>query len=54
MSKNFKKIVAIVPIKTKSKRVKNKNFKKICNVPLYKITLQKLKKCEKSGEKCEK
>ena len=44
MSKNFKKIVAIVPIKTKSKRVKNKNFKKICNVPLYKITLQKLKK----------
>ena len=40
-----KKIVVIVPIKTKSKRVKNKNFKKICNVPLYKITLQKLKKC---------
>lgn len=44
MSKT-KKIVAIVPIKTNSKRVKNKNFKKILGIPLYKITLEKLKKC---------
>ena len=28
MFKKNKKIIALVPIKTKSKRVKNKNFKK--------------------------
>lgn len=39
------KIVAIVPIKEKSKRVKNKNFKKIYGKPLYKFILEKLKKC---------
>ena len=38
--------VAICNIKKKSKRIKNKNFKKICNVPLYQITLNKLLKCK--------
>ena len=37
------KIVAIVPIKLKSKRLKNKNFKKINGRPLYKYLLDKLK-----------
>ena len=37
------KIVAIVPIKSKSKRLKNKNFKKINGKPLYKYLLDKLK-----------
>ena len=40
-----KKIVAIIPIKQNSQRVKNKNFKKINNIPLYELTLKKLKKC---------
>ncbi len=40
------KIVAIVPIKKKSERVKGKNFKKINNVPLFSILLKKLKKCK--------
>ena len=39
------KIVAVVPIKKNSKRVKNKNFRKINGVPLFQITLDKLKKC---------
>jgi CMP-N-acetylneuraminic acid synthetase len=43
---NKKKIVVIVPIKKNSKRVKNKNFKNINGLPLYKITLKKLKKCK--------
>lgn len=38
------KIVAIVPIKSNSKRVKNKNFKIINNKPLYKFLLDKLNK----------
>jgi len=42
---NKSKTVVIVPIKKNSKRVKYKNFKKICGVPLYQITLNKLKKC---------
>ena len=37
------KIVAIVPIKSQSKRVKNKNFKKINGKPLYRYLLDKLK-----------
>ena len=37
------KIVAIVPIKSQSKRLKNKNFKKINGKPLYKYLLDKLK-----------
>ena len=37
------KIVAIIPIKLKSKRLKNKNFKKINGRPLYKYLLDKLK-----------
>ena len=37
------KIVAIVPIKSKSKRLKNKNFKEINGKPLYKYLLDKLK-----------
>lgn len=40
------KTVLIVPIKKKSERVKGKNFKKINGIPLYKITLRKLKKCK--------
>ena len=39
------KVVVIVPIKKNSKRVKNKNFRKINGIPLFKITLDKLKKC---------
>lgn len=39
------KIVAIIPIKNKSVRVPGKNFKKIGGKPLYKFTLEKLKKC---------
>ena len=39
------KIVAIVPIKSKSKRVKNKNFKLINKRPLYEFLLSKIKKC---------
>jgi len=40
-----KKIVAIVPIKKKSKRVPGKNFIKINGIPLYQILLKKLIKC---------
>jgi CMP-N-acetylneuraminic acid synthetase len=40
------KIVAIVPIKAKSKRVKNKNFKLINGKPLYSYILNTLKKCK--------
>ena len=39
------KIVAIIPIKSKSKRVKNKNFKLINKKPLYTYLLDKIKKC---------
>ena len=39
------KIVAIIPIKSKSKRVKNKNFKIINKKPLYHFLLSKLKRC---------
>ena len=38
------KTVAIVPIKLNSKRVKNKNFKKVFDIPLYQIILNKIKK----------
>ena len=38
------KTVAIIPIKSNSKRVKGKNFKKIRNIPLYQIILSKVKK----------
>ena len=37
------KIVVIFPIKSQSKRVKNKNFKKVNGKPLYKYLLDKLK-----------
>ena len=37
------KTVVIIPIKKKSERVKGKNFKKVNGVPLYAITLKKLK-----------
>ena len=40
------KTVCIVPIKKKSSRVRRKNFKKIDKVPLYAITLQKVKNCK--------
>ena len=40
-----KKIVAIIPIKSTSKRVKNKNFKIINKKPLYHFLLSKLKRC---------
>tara|TARA_Y100000590_G_scaffold274676_1_gene308360 strand:+ start:3120 stop:3782 length:663 start_codon:yes stop_codon:yes gene_type:complete len=39
------KIVAIVPVKSKSRRIKNKNFKLVNNKPLYRFILDKLKKC---------
>ena len=39
------KIVALIPIKSKSKRVKNKNFKIINKKPLYHFLLSKLKRC---------
>ena len=39
------KIVAIVPIKTNSKRVKNKNFRLVNKKPLYTYLLSNLKKC---------
>tara|TARA_E500000178_G_C17037425_1_gene764251 strand:+ start:3098 stop:3745 length:648 start_codon:yes stop_codon:yes gene_type:complete len=39
------KVVAIIPIKKHSKRVKKKNFIKINNVPLYEILLKKIIKC---------
>lgn len=45
MKKNKLKIVAIVPIKKNSKRVKGKNFKKINSKPLYRYLLDKLKLC---------
>ena len=44
MKKNLK-IVAIIPIKKNSKRVKGKNFKKINKKPLYTYLLDKLKFC---------
>ena len=37
-------IVAIIPIKTKSKRVKGKNFKIVGGKPLYRHLLDKLTK----------
>lgn len=39
------KIVTIIPIKSKSKRVKNKNFRLINKKPLYTYLLSKLNKC---------
>lgn len=42
---NRKKIVAIIPIKSNSKRVKKKNFKKIGNKKLYEFLLEKVSKC---------
>ena len=46
MSPVIKKVVAIIPIKKNSKRVKGKNFKKINGRTLYSYLLNKLKKCE--------
>ncbi len=40
------KIVAVIPIKKKSVRVKNKNFRLIGKKPLYHYTLEKLKYCK--------
>ena len=40
------KIVAIVPIKKNSKRVRGKNFKIIKSKPLYRYLLDKLKYCK--------
>lgn len=39
------KTVVIIPIKKNSQRVPGKNFKKILGKPLYKYTLEKVKKC---------
>ena len=39
------KVVAIIPIKTKSVRVPGKNFKKINGKQLFEYTLEKVKKC---------
>ena len=40
------RVVAIVPIKSNSKRVHQKNFKKVQGKPLYHYILNKLKKCD--------
>ena len=40
------KTVAIIPIKSRSTRVKGKNFKKIFGKPLYTFLLDKIKKCQ--------
>ena len=45
MKKNLFNTVAIIPIKKKSVRVPGKNFIKINGIPLYKILLDKIKKC---------
>ena len=39
------KTVALIPIKAKSERIKNKNFRSLNGVPLYEHFLNKLKKC---------
>ena len=39
------KIVAIIPIKSISRRVKGKNFKKVAGKALYRYLLDKLSKC---------
>ena len=39
------KTVAIIPIKSVSRRVKGKNFKKVAGKPLYRHLLDKLSKC---------
>ena len=39
------KTVAIIPIKGNSKRIKNKNIKKIYGKPLYRYLLDKISKC---------
>tara|TARA_B100001123_G_scaffold421776_1_gene529793 strand:- start:35 stop:700 length:666 start_codon:yes stop_codon:yes gene_type:complete len=40
------KIVAIIPIKKKSKRIKGKNFVKVNRKPLFAYLLEKVKKCD--------
>ncbi len=40
------RIVAIVPIKSVSKRVKGKNFRKVAGKPLFRHLLDKLSKCK--------
>jgi len=40
------KVVAIIPIKKKSERVRSKNFRKINNIELYKIICEKVKKSD--------
>ncbi len=42
----------IIHLKAKSTRLKKKNFKKISNKPLYKITFDKVKKLTKSFDIC--
>ena len=39
------KTVAIIPIKSVSRRVKGKNFKKVAGKPLYRYLLEKLHHC---------
>ena len=39
------KCVALIPIKTKSTRVKNKNFKILNKRKLYQFFIDKIKKC---------
>jgi len=40
------KIIATIPIKRKSERVPGKNFRDINGIPLYQITIEKLKNCD--------
>ncbi len=42
-----KKIIAILPLRAKSQRVKNKNILPICGIPLYKHILDKINSIDK-------
>ena len=47
---NKKKLLAIVPVRAKSQRVKNKNIKKFANSNLLEIKLKLLKKIKDIDE----
>ncbi len=44
------KVIALLPIKENSERVKGKNFKEICGKPLYQWILETLLKCERVSQ----
>ena len=41
------KIIALLPIREHSERVKDKNFKNLCGKPLYRWVLETLLKCKR-------